>query len=51
MDHSVTYFHPIGSKYDSEIFLGGATKFIDGIQESREGFLGPSCYGDLGWKL
>jgi hypothetical protein len=30
----------------------GAEKFIDGIQESREGCLGPSCYhGHLGWKL
>lgn len=30
----------------------GAANFIDGIQESREGSLGPSCYyGGLGWKL
>jgi hypothetical protein len=29
-----------------------ATNFIDGIQESREGSSGPSCYyGSLGWKL
>jgi hypothetical protein len=34
------------------IFLGGAENFIDGIQETREGSLGPSCYyGVLGWKL
>jgi hypothetical protein len=34
--------------------LGGAVQqtFIDGIQESREGSLGPSYYyGGLGWKL
>jgi hypothetical protein len=29
----------------------GAANFIDGIQESREGSLGPSCYGGLGWIL
>jgi hypothetical protein len=30
----------------------GGMNFIDGIQESREGSLGPSSYyGSLGWKL
>jgi hypothetical protein len=32
-------------------FFLGAANFIDGIQESREDSLGPSCYGGLGWKL
>jgi hypothetical protein len=33
-------------------FFVGAANFIDGIQESREGSLGPSrYYGGLGWKL
>jgi hypothetical protein len=32
-------------------FILSAAKFIDGIQESREGSLGPSYYGVLVWKL